>query len=619
MAFWRLIVLVLALEVFTTAVAGLRVLFGFAALTEFSATFNMGDMGSPDTQETGIQATIPFFMPSLSDLKIPYTLFDTGSPEWGWASFAVAAMFVVLQSFVRGMYLGGLKGWVEGNKAVPLIACGRKFFPGMLAWTLFGWALAGVAFFLAVFFPPLGVILIFALLFFALGPYIMVLSDISFGESLAKAPRLFFRYFGTLFPLALLAMICTFLIGLAKFLPAPWGYVVPLLLYAAVGTLLIAELMRRLAGRLRGDREPVPALPFREAEIRPVSKFVTAALVPLLAGLGAVTASGWHLAVFDAGGKKELEGVSYFLKSPGLFEFAEHSYTAYEWRTGDYRIRIRLPDLSGAEKPRVLRGVADIVWDVDEEVRTASGTTTHVNVEPHLRKSRMVFRLVRETAEDGSVYYSSMNGAAAILPGQENPRKPLRAEMMVSGDGKHVFVLQYTPDQNVSQVFRVSRDGRFMIPASSPVNPLDVRVYWFTAESGEKEVYALLAAKNLESHLLTLNRPEVLLSSALQEADGQMVAKLLESVRENGIRTEAPDWDGDGWTRHLRGLYEGAGLEEILAYMSKADLKTTPLSENNAENTSAYRMEVPFPKGTILADYETSAENGRLVALAVHV
>jgi len=616
MGYWRLIVLVLALEVFTTAVTGLGILFGFSVVTEFSATFHSGNA---NTQEFGVNATLPFYMPTLSDLKIPYTLFETGTQEWGWASFLVLALFVLLQSFVRGMYLGGLKGWIEEGKAVPLIPCGRKFFRGMLAWTLFGWVLAGVAFFLAVIFIPLGVILIFAVLLFALGPYIMVLQDISFSESLAKAPRLFFRYFRTLFPLALLAMLCTFLIGLAKFLPPPWGYAVPLVIYAAVGTLLIAELMRRLAGRLREDREPGPELPFREAEIKPVSKYVTVALVPLLAGLGAVMASGWHLAAFDAGGKKELEGVSYFYKSPGLIYFADRSYTAYEWRTGDYRIRIRLPDLSGAEKPRVLRGVADIVWDVDEEVRTVSGLTTHVNVEPHLRKSRLAFRLVRETAEDGSVYYSSMNGAAAILPGQENPRKPLRAEMMVSGDGKHVFVLQYTPDQNVSQVFRVSRDGRFLIPAASSINPLDVRAYWFAAESNTQEVFALLAAKNLESHWLTLNQPEVILTAAMQEADGQAVANLLEYMRQNDIRVEAPDWDGDGWTEHLRGLYEGAGLEEILAYMSRADLKTTQLPDKSAENTSAYRMEVPFPKGTITMDYETSAENGRLVAVAVQV
>lgn len=119
MAYLRLITIVLMFEAVTAAAVGLGIYLG-VAMFPFSP-------GGSAAQPSGLHATIPLYMPALSDLKIPYTLFPPGKQEWGGAAGLASAVMLVLQSFVRGMYLGGIKGWVQSRAAVPLIACGRKY------------------------------------------------------------------------------------------------------------------------------------------------------------------------------------------------------------------------------------------------------------------------------------------------------------------------------------------------------------------------------------------------------------------------------------------------------------------------------------------------------------
>jgi hypothetical protein len=220
MAYTRLIVLVMVFEVLITAIVGLSVYFGFSV---FPFSQSSGTASGINIQSVRFHATIPLYMPSLSDLKIPYTYLQVGAQTWGISTFLISAVVIGLQSFIRGMYLGGLKGWVLNRKIVPLLPYGRRYFGVMLAWSIFQNGIGALIVFLAAYFFPVGIIMMITLMFFSLTPYLIVLQNITFGEALAKAPGVLRRYFGTLLPLALLAIFCTLIISLFRLLNASLG------------------------------------------------------------------------------------------------------------------------------------------------------------------------------------------------------------------------------------------------------------------------------------------------------------------------------------------------------------------------------------------------------------
>lgn len=618
MAYTRLIVLVMAFEVLITAVVGLGIYFGFSI---FPYSQSPVTTTGAAVQTVGFNATIPLYMPSLTDLKIPYTYLQVGAQAWGIVAFLVSAAVMGLQSFIRGMFLGGLKGWVQNRKTVSLITCGRKYFSDMIAWSIFQNVIGALIVFLAAAFFPFGLILMIALLFYSLTPYLIVLQNITFSEALTKAPRLFRRYFSALLPLALLAMLCTLVVSLFRSLTPPWGYAVPLLAYACIGTLLIGELMRQLAVKLTLDGEQAPDLPFREVRARRMVNAMIVLLVPVLVSAGIFAASGRHLSAFEFGSKKRLDGLSYNTNFSDVFYASEQKYTAYEWQTRDYSIAIRLPDLSDERKPDELRGIADITWQVNEEIRTVHGNSTQIDVKPIMHKSRLMYRLVRETANNGSFYYSSRSGTASILPGGERPREPLSIQIMVSGDASHLFVMQYPTRFDISQVFRVSDDGRYLIPGTSQINPMDFHAYWFTTEQSTENLFELLAAKNKTNSIATTDRAYLALACAMQEGDGRMVVNLLETMRKAGINVKAPDWDGLTWTDNLHGRYKDASLQKTLELLTKAGVQgsyeSKKLLYKSDEKIGVYRFEVPFPDGMLPITYKESKVDGKLLSVNV--
>ncbi|HIW34101.1 MAG TPA: hypothetical protein IAA29_15065 [Candidatus Paenibacillus intestinavium] len=153
MARLRLIVLILCFELIITAVVGIGIYAGFSVYpftqgVEANPTTTFGSI-TQTTTTTQFSATLPLYMPQLSTLKIPYTLLQPMKQEWGIITIFVSAALLVLQSFVRGMYLGGIKELVLRHKPVSLLECGRKYFRDMLAFSVIqvcaGWLLIGLA------------------------------------------------------------------------------------------------------------------------------------------------------------------------------------------------------------------------------------------------------------------------------------------------------------------------------------------------------------------------------------------------------------------------------------------------------------------------------------------
>lgn len=615
MAYTRLIVLVLLFEVIVTAATGLGVYYGFALFPYSQSTAAGG-------QETvGLNVSIPLYMPSMTDLKIPYSYLDSGTQAWGFAAFGLSAALIVLQGFVRGMYLGGLKEWVLYRKQTLLLDYGRKYFRAMTAWSLFQYTVGAGIILLAVVFFPIGLLLMIVLLFYSFTPYLIVLQNLAFTEAAAKAPRLFRRYFRAFLPLALLALLCTLAISLLRSLAAPWNYAVPLLVYAWLGTLLIGEFLHRLAVRLKADGELLLKCPTGELKPHRMRNGMLVLLVPVLVWAGIFTASGKHLNILETGGKQQLGGISYQTSFSDVFYVSEQRYTAYDWHTGDFSITMKLPDLSGAEKPEELRGTADITWLVSSEARTVNGNTTYTEVKPVLRKSRLLYRLVRETAEDGSFYYSSRSGAASMMPGGEQLYEPLSVQILVSGDGRHIFVLQHPARFDAAAVYRVSDDGMALIPGTSPVNPSDFQTYWFTADHSSENLFRLLASKNQRNTTASMNQAYIALACAMQEGDGQMVVRLLEMMRQAGVQVNAPEWDAETWTESLQERYKEVSLQETLELLSKAgvqggyDVKELP--EQSDDKVAAHQLVVPFPGRNLLITFIESKEDGKLLSITV--
>jgi hypothetical protein len=619
MAYIRLIILVLFLEVTITMAVSMGIYFGFSI---YPYTLTTLTPSGAAVQSAGFNATIPLYMPSLADLKIPYTFLRVATPAWGVVAFLVTAALMGVQSFIRGMYLCGLKGWVLNHEKVPLLASGRRYFGDMIAWTIFQSVTGAAMIFFAAAFFPIGIILIIVLMCYSLTPYMIVLENISFSTALAKATGTFRRNFGAMLPLALLAMICTLIVSLFRSLTSPWGYVVPLLAYACVGTLLIGKLMQILAVKLRIDPEQQnTSPPSDEIRTRGLTNTLIVLLIPVLLFTGIFTASGKHLMIFDFGSKKQIEGISYLTSFSDVYYASKTRYTAYLWQSAEYSMAIKLPDLTGDRKPDELHGIAEITWQMDENIRRLQGNSLQAAEKPNLHNSQLMYRLVKETAKDGHVYYSSLRGSSSILPGDVEPREPLSVQIMVSGDGSQIFVIQYPTRFDISPVFRVSDDGKYVISGTSPLNPMDFHTYWFTVDQRTDHMFNLLAAKNQLNDTAMFNRAYLALAAAMQEGDGRTVVKQLETMRKSGVDVKAPDWDIPTWTDNLHRRYQGASLPSFLDLLSKAGMQggyeVTEVSDNKEEKVGVYRLEVPFPEGVIPITYKESKVDGKL--LSIHV
>ncbi|MFB9329452.1 hypothetical protein ACFFSY_26235 [Paenibacillus aurantiacus] len=618
-AYLRLIVLVLAFEVLVSAVIGLGIYAGFSVFPYSQAAVTAGQAAGAAGQTTGINATVPMYMPTLADLKVPYTLLEPGPATWGIVSILCAIALIVLQSFVRGMYLGGLKAHIQGRH-VSLVACGRRYFPVMVGFAGMQTATGLLVVMFAMAFFPLGLLMMLAMLLFALAPYLAVLQELPLGHALAKSPRTLRRYVGEWLPLALGALLFTVILSLFRALPQPWGYAIPLLVYGGGGTLLIAALMRNLDARLRAEGEPVPMLPLPEKKERRSAAYGWAALALALVAAGVFASSGQHLNALDFGGKERMAGIAYGTNFSDAFYASDQQYTTYLWESGDLEIAMRLPDLRNGDGPKELRGIADIRWSVDELVHTRVGMGTTAEMRPVQRESKLLYHLVRDTASNGTPYYSSMNGGhIALMPGKASPIQPFSFHITVSGDGRDISLLQYQQGMDEPLLFRMSEDGRYILPGTSTSNPQNVKVYWFSDERRTDDVFELMAARNRINLMPKTERGYLLLAAALQQGDGRMVAELLGMMRQRGVTVSAPERDASGWTAELRRLYQGASVEETLPFITKAgEQNAYPLQEQTGGdvNRRIYRIEVPFPNGTLPIVYEESAD-GSLIAIKV--
>jgi hypothetical protein len=633
----KLIVLVMLTDVFLTAMVGLGIYFGFA----IHPIFLLGNTQSP--VQTGIHGTIPLWMPSIQDLKVPLTRLPYGGAVSVWRTIAASAAIIAVQSYARAVYLGGLRSAVLQERPSPLREYGRRYFKRMLGWSVLYAAVACAGMMLAMWAWPIGAAVFLLGFFYSLVPYLIVLRDYSLSEAISVGPSIFRAHFRSMVPFALLALFLTAFVSIVRTLNKPLDYYLCMLLYSTVGTLMIGEFMRRLHEKM--NKENGAAVRMRTETI-PVSRLQTMAAIALLfivPVVGVYFSAGYPIQAVDraiTGAKSELSGVSYFSGFSDVMQASDRMYNAYAWQPNPYRIQIALPDMSEGRTYRELRGTATVYWDVSRENVTRSGNSSVTHVVNVPVEQTILYRLVRERSEDGSFYYSSGDGAASILALKDKSREPMSLEMTVSGDGRHVFVMQYPSRFEAGSLFRVSADGRFFVPRESPINPNDFDTYWFASEWSKEDVFAMVQSKN--KHIgVGPRRLYVQLAAALQEADGDMVKKQLQAIGAGSAPITAPDWTARQWTDYLRKLYEPAGLEEMLGYMTKAGVHNGHVSQNlsppaeqlpagnvggvaqerqqtDAQRPRLFSTTVPFPDRSIVLVYEIDRTD-KLLSLEIRL
>ncbi|TLS50676.1 hypothetical protein FE782_18400 [Paenibacillus antri] len=602
----------IAAEALITAIVAIGIYYGvgvFPYTTPWAS-------GTTPPEPAQLHFTLPIGMPSLQELKMPLSFIRAEGLGFGIAGFLLSAAAILAQSFARGAYLGGLRSHAVNGEKADMLRAGRHFFFRMTGWTIFQHAAGLILFFSAVVFFPFALIGMIVLFAFSLTPYVIVLRDVGLAEGLASAPGVFRRAFGRLLPLAIVAAIVTALCGGARLAPVPYNYLLCMVIYVPAATYLIYELMLRLHAFLRENNTPLPKPQFRE-RARRFGGWAWAALLLVAPLTGAAAATGHLFAPLSLanGSEKEWNGVSFWNDFTAAYARSEQRYTTYGWKhTGEMRLRISMPELANGAGPELLRGTAEVTWGLMEEKTTRSGNSSHIFLEETQRTDRLFYSLKKATTSTGASYFSSREGTAHLLTSGGNLREPHELEMMVSGDGKRVFLLLHPTRFPVDPVWRVSKDGRYLIPLTSPMNAGDFRYFWFSSEPKAEEAFAMLAEKNKET-LLGAPAPYQLLPYALQEADGDMVATLIAMTPE-AARESVPAWDAEQWTSYLRTKYEGVEYAELFPYVSKAGEydghvweERTPKSEGAIRT----RITVPYPNGSVTVEFEE--KEGQLLEL----
>lgn len=628
----RLVVLVIAVEVMLTVLLGLGAYFGFSIYP-----YSLSSLGTTAEAEQ-IQASLPLYMPTLMDLKVPYTTFEAGPMDLGFLSVALTLIVLAIQSFVRGMYLGGLKQEIRSSSesSRSFLENGRHYFGRMLAWSICQLTFSYLSIMLGYAFFPLGFILIILSLFFALTPYIIVIRDQSFRSALLSAPGILRRNFWSLVLLALFAMIITMIVGIPKFLPMPLGYMLPLIGHVVMGTWLISLLMSKLMVKLPATRESIAKSERSSDEYRSTWAVSLAYLLAgcLLIVCGGAASMGKHLLVFDFGSKKVLEGLSYQAAYSNIYSQYPLEIANYSWSDEGFKLSFpeaTLASLAAGKQPQELRGIADIEWIVNEQKVISNYPSTHYVIEPHLRKAKLMYRLVRQQTKEG-VYYTSARGAAVIIDGSESSHIPLDVEVMLSGDGSQLYVLQYEKRLEVKNLLDVSKDGKHMIIGLSRLNPDNIRMYWFSDRADKEAVFDLLAAKNDRLGLSGVTDWSMALAIALQEADGHQVSIILELLRKQDVTVTAPEWSELQWSTYLRQLYNVNDPEEFIEYISKPGkqfefvsspitkkVSTDDSSDDSTETDELMQYELPviFPKQTLKINYTQSYQSRKMIGLEI--
>lgn len=223
---------------------------------------------------------IPYGLPLLDDVFI-----TAQEPATNWILTSIATIvLLLLKSYALSAYLGSMKCFLEGpDNTYSILKIAPYYFERMVLFSIIEFFISGVLFLLSNVFWPLALLGILIVLFYILTPYILVLEDTTVGEAFARSPKLFIKNFGTLFFIALISLILTYLITKLPLTDKKVAYYMVTLLYSFIGTIMIFAVMNCLHKSIYKFSLPAKKVKKSRKFFPPL--WLAALLLPLLGAL----------------------------------------------------------------------------------------------------------------------------------------------------------------------------------------------------------------------------------------------------------------------------------------------------------------------------------------------
>lgn len=583
-------------------------------------------LGNGEESETLIQFMLPVMVPTIEEMDQSLTFLPSIGGDTVFPVVLGFVIYALLMSFTTAVFLGSIKKVIvpgaEHEKS-PLQS-GVYYFGRIFFFWLYFYLLLMAAFFLLVFFWPLGFVLLLGVFIFMLTPHIIVLEDESLEKAFNASPILLKRYMKQFLPLVIVALLSTGVLSYVIYtydFSEPVTYYIMIIAYTFIGSGFIAAFMHLLYQCIHPEQnqEEETFMSFRY----PLWKRIVAGIVIFVLPLpGVYFAGGNHVTGIAAKDNITMsDGTAFLSDWSDAYRGSDDTMSTYEFdQDNQMGISLTLPDDTSSNKS--LFGVGDLTWKVHEEQVTKNGGSVTYSGEEVFDDADFIYRL-EPSGKGDDPYYSTLDGGFVKLMGANKSSYPIDMEMFVMNGGKDVFVYQYS-ERNVSDsVKEPNVTGKYLLPETTEVNPKEFKYFWYSEEPMTKErITDFLHAKNKEINPMMSDplyfESENVVAALLQETDGESLVDFAEESYDEGTKENITDKNVDEWSEITERLYGDANLDDFLDYVNQANEHDAYLSRSvESGKEKETEITVPFPEGEM--EINSLREDGKIEELEVEV
>ncbi|MEH7383135.1 hypothetical protein V7138_21920 [Bacillus sp. JJ1533] len=226
------------------------------------------------------------------DIQLPYGVSILVNPNFtlhgtvtNWLlSSIVTIVLLLLKSYALSIYLGSMKCFLEGpDNTYSILKIAPYYFDRMVRFSIIELIIGGLLFIFSHIFWPLALLGILIVLFYSLTPFIVILEDTSVRDAIEKSPKFFIKNFETIFFIASISLLLTFIITKIPITDKNMEYYIVSILYSFMGTTMIFEVMNCLHKSIYTFSLPSKKIIKSKKLFPPL--WLAALLIPLLGAL----------------------------------------------------------------------------------------------------------------------------------------------------------------------------------------------------------------------------------------------------------------------------------------------------------------------------------------------
>lgn len=201
-------------------------------------------------------------IPLLMNVLLTF-LYDNPYSNNFYLAVAGIILTILLTSYAISMFLGSIKCFLIGpDNTYSILKIGNYYFKRIVLFSIIvlvgSWLLYIVS---LTYWPFLTIALIF-FIFFSMGPFIMIIEDVSVAEAVKKAPAIFIKNSLNLLLLTLFCILITFLLSLLHITNTRIEYYVNLMTSCVIGTAGIFAVMALIHQSINEGQK----LPFKKVK-----------------------------------------------------------------------------------------------------------------------------------------------------------------------------------------------------------------------------------------------------------------------------------------------------------------------------------------------------------------